>query len=60
MPVSAYQEILVVHVLMPISATVPSILWQEDTKAEPPEPGTAAKALKRSTLKCKTLEVGVV
>ncbi|CAE7266430.1 unnamed protein product [Symbiodinium microadriaticum] len=34
-----FREILVVHVLMPISATVPSILWQEDTKASSSTPG---------------------
>ena len=27
------EEILVLHVLMPISASVPGILWQEDAKA---------------------------
>jgi len=34
-----FREILVVHVLMPISATVPSILWQEDNKASSSTPG---------------------
>ncbi|CAE7243626.1 tyw5 [Symbiodinium natans] len=40
-----FREILVLHVLMPISASVPGILWQEDAKASSAIPGPIQELL---------------